>query len=130
MSFNELKRKVTFRVSRLNEPLKLRTLDLNEFLRRVLWHVPEPRYRTVRACGLYHHHYREKLEACHEQLGGGGIPAGDDELTATGSDEPDGEDWIQAEEYCRICGCLLEVKPIPRAPPPALGLALYPEPSP
>ncbi len=125
VSLDELKRKVTFRVSRLKEPLELRTLDLTEFIRRVLWHVPEPGYRTVRACGLYHHHYREQLEACREQLGGGEIPAEADRT----SDAAEEEDWTEAEEYCRICGSLLEVKAIPRAPPPSVELAHYPEPS-
>ncbi len=131
-SFNKPKRKVTFRVSRLNndEPLELRTLSQKEFIRRVIWHVPETGYRMVRACGLYHHHYREQLEACREQLGGGGIPAEGEEPTSNGSEEPPGEDWIMEEEYCRVCGCLLEVETIPRAPPPSLELVLYPEPSP
>ncbi len=130
VSFGNLKRKVTFRVSRLNnnEPLKLETQTLKEFIRRVLWHVPETGYRIVRACGLYHHHYHEQLEACRELLGGGGIPDEADEAAATGSEEPEA-DWIMAEEYCRNCGCLLEVETIPRAPPTPLRLALYPEPN-
>ena len=56
---------------------------------------------------------------------GGRISAETDEA----SDTPEAEDSIMAEEYCRVCGCLLEVRAIPRAPPPPLELGLYPEPS-
>lgn len=108
---------VTFRVSRKGEPWKEKALPVHEFIRRILWHVPETGYRVVRACGLYHHHYREELEACREQLGGGGIPGEVDSPPASGSEEPADEEWILAEEYCRICGCLLEIEVIPRAPP-------------
>ncbi len=130
VSFNQLKRNVTFRVSRKNEPLDLRTLALKEFVRRILWHVPETGYRVVRACGLYHHHYREQLERCREQLGGGGISADAEGPTANSGEEPSDEEWILVEDYCRICGCLLETEAIPRAPPPTLELAPYPEPLP
>ncbi len=130
VSFDQLKRNVKFRVSRKNEPLELRTLALKEFVRRILWHVPETGYRVVRACGLYHHHYREQLERGREQLGGGGISADAAAPTANSGEEPSDEEWILVEDYCRICGCLLETEAIPRAPPPTLELAPYPEPLP
>ena len=131
VSVDQRTKEVSFRVSRKGEPLELRTLSFNEFIRRILWHVPESGYRVVRACGLYHHHYREQLEACREQLGGGGIPARVEPPPAGGSEEPADEEWILDEEYCRICGCLLEVESIPRPPPmPAPGLAETPVGSP
>ncbi len=133
VSLDKQNKTVTFRVSRKGEPWQQRTLTIKEFIRRVLWHVPETGYRVVRACGLYHHHYREQLEACREQLGGGGLPTNGepeaDTPTAGGNEEPPDEEWILVEDYCRICGCLLEVKAIPRAPP-APEPAPYPEPSP
>lgn len=108
----------TFRVSRKGEPWSEMTLPVRELIRRILWHVPPTGYRVVRACGLYHHHYREQLEACREQLGVGEAPgSAADDPPATEAEELSGEDWVAVEEYCRICGCLLEVENIPRAPP-------------
>ncbi len=125
------KKNVTFRVSRKGEPWEQRTLTVKEFIRRILWHVPETGYRVVRACGLYHHHHREQLEACREQLGGGGIPDDAERPAATGGEEPSDEQWLLVEDYCRICGCLLETKTVPRAPPEAEPApAPYPEPIP
>ncbi len=110
---------VTIRISRRNEPVKTRKISVEDFIDRVLLHVPRPGYRVVRSCGLYHHHYAEQLEACRQQLGGGHVPA-DDEATpsATTTEDPDDESWVMREDYCRICGCLLETQTIPRGPPP------------
>ncbi len=106
---------VTFRVSRRGEKLKTVTLPVGTFIGRVLLHVPRPGYRMVRSCGLYHHYYAEQLEGCRQQLGGGHILP-----TADPSDEDvDGAkcDSLR-EDYCPICGCLLEIEVIPRGPPP------------
>lgn len=109
----------TLRVSRKGEPWREMTLPVGELIRRILWHVPPTGYRVVRACGLYHHHYREQLEACRKQLDGSENQADAAGPSATEAEETTGEDWVAVEEYCRICGCLLEVENIPRAPPPA-----------
>ncbi len=64
---------VRFRTSRKGEKFQAMTLAIGEFIQRLLEHVPPIGYRMVRACGLYHHHYREQLEACRQQLGGGTV---------------------------------------------------------
>ncbi len=117
---------VTFRVSRKDEPWKEMRLSISELIRRILMHVPPIGYRVVRSFGLYHHHYREQLEACRQKLGGGGIPESADTAAEVDREEPPEDDWLRVEEYCRICGCLLEVEAIPRAPPPP-ELARYME---
>ena len=78
----------------------------------------------VRACGLYHHYYAEQLEACRAQLGGGTIPEIDDDISASATKESVEEERPPEEEYCRVCGCQLEIEVLPRAPPPP-RLAIY-----
>ncbi len=111
--------KITLRVSRRDEPLKTVKLPVIEFIGRVLVHVPRPGYRVVRSCGLYHHYYREQLEACRQQLGDvDDLVDEKPEVPEKDSDDPDDDSWVMREDYCRICGCLLETKTIARGPPP------------
>ena len=101
-------------------------LTVSNFIGRVLLHVPRPGYRVVRSCGLYHHYYAEQLEACRLQLGGGHIPNDDETVADIDTEDPDPDDdsWVLREDYCRICGCLLEIETVPRGPP-APELARY-----
>ena len=96
------------------------TLAVGDFIGRLLEHVPPIGYRMVRTCGLYHHHYREQLEDCRRQLGGGTVPDDDalagDEATETEADRA--RDLALEDLFCPVCGCLLEIEAIPRAPPP------------
>ena len=117
-------RTVTFRISRKGEKLRLMELSLSEFIRRILLHVPPKGYRVVRACGLYHHYYSEQLEICRAQLGGGGIPDPDPEAPDDEAVDSIGNDRSSEEEYCRVCGCRLEIEVLPRGPPPP-ELAIY-----
>ncbi len=110
--------KVTFRVSRRKEPLKTETVSVEDFIGRILLHVPRPGYRVVRSCGLYHHYYAEQLEVCRELLGGGHVPADVEPEEPATADDPDDDSWVMREDHCRICGCLLETKNLPRGPPP------------
>lgn len=50
---------------------KLKTLSLcrEEFIDRILWHVPETGRHTTRHYGLYGHKARARRVACREQLG-------------------------------------------------------------
>ncbi len=110
---------VTFRVSRRGEQLKTMKLSVIDFIGRVLQHVPRPGYRVVRSCGLYHHYYREQLEDCRRQLGDAcDLVDEKPEVSEKDHDDPDDDSWVMREDYCRICGCLLETKAIPRGPPP------------
>lgn len=43
------------------------TLSIEQFTRRWLRHVPEKGQRVLRVLGLYHHAYRDRLEACRAQ---------------------------------------------------------------
>ena len=119
MRLDKEKGNVLFRVSRRGEKLQTMELPVNDFMGRVLLHVPRPGYRVVRSCGLYHHYYAEQLEACRRQLGGG-HPSINDQPEAANDDTADSDDkcWVMHEDYCRICGCELEGKKIPRGPPP------------
>ncbi len=81
--------------------------------------MPRPGYRVVRSCGLYHHHYAEQREACRQQLGGVDDQVDDNpEVSNSDTDDPDDDSWVMREDYCRICGCLLESEASPRGPPP------------
>ena len=114
MNIDRDEEKVTFRTSRKGEPLRKTELDFGTFIKRILIHVPPVGYRVVRACGLYHNHYAEKLEACRRHLGGEvEIDEPPEEVDGCGDDDTSIED-----DYCPVCGCLLEVEVIPRAPPP------------
>jgi hypothetical protein len=69
--------RVTFRYRNWREidrdgraPSALLTLTVDEFLRRLLTHVPRPNTRTVRGWGLYAHTARPALEVARAQLGG------------------------------------------------------------
>ena len=48
-----------------------KTLELTrqQFIERILWHVPETGQHTVRHYGLYSHHSRAKRNLCRRQLG-------------------------------------------------------------
>ena len=124
LGIDQDKRTVTFRVSRKGEKFLQMQLDVREFIGRILLHVPPIGYRVVRTCGLYHHHYAQLREACREQLGGGQPQLDIEPPPAADGDEPEEEQWTLEEDYCPVCGCLLEVEAIPRAPPP-LELAKY-----
>ena len=103
----------TFRVSRKGERWREMTLPIHELIRRILWHVPQTNYRVVRACGLYHHHYREQLEACRQQLGGGNAPAVADSPCATETAEPPDEEWILVEETAASAAVSSKSRPFP-----------------
>ena len=69
-------REVTFRYHDNHDPhadgkgrLKLMTLPLEEFIRRVLLHVPPPHTQVVRFYGLYHHSQAADLARCRAHLG-------------------------------------------------------------
>jgi hypothetical protein len=68
LSFDD--QQVTFRYRERDETRSWRTLSLDrdEFLDRLLTHLPEPGARVVRSCGLYHHAWREALERCRQQI--------------------------------------------------------------
>ena len=111
---------VRFRTSRKGEKLQTMTLTVGDFIGRLLEHVPPIGYRMVRACGLYHHHYRAQLEDCRRQLGGGTVPDDDalegDDATETEADRA--RELALEDLFCPVCGSLLEIEAIPRAPPP------------
>ena len=45
------------------------TLSTEDFLQRLLRHVPPPKTRVVRCYGLYHHSHGDALATCRTQLG-------------------------------------------------------------
>ncbi len=45
------------------------TLHHDEFMRRILWHIPEKGHQRIRYYGLYHSHKKALRQQCREQLG-------------------------------------------------------------
>ena len=61
---------VTFRYrDHRDDTDKLLTVTAEEFLQRVLWHVPERGLQAIRAYGLYGRHAHALREQCRAQLG-------------------------------------------------------------
>lgn len=85
---------------------KRMALSSEEFLRRLFWHVPEPRSHAVRLYGLYGRNQRAVCEACREAL-----PSS--EAGRRRSRNPDGPG--NERRSCSICGApiasIAEVRP-------------------
>jgi hypothetical protein len=91
-------------------------LPMEDFLPRLLLHVPGPGQRVVRSYGLYHHHTRAALERCRGQLP---PPVRRRPRTAKTTPKP------RAENRRRVCGRpVLRRWRLPRTsiPPPHPGL--------
>ena len=76
------------------------TLPADQFLQRLLLHVPPPRMQTVRGYGLYANTKAEVLDRCRQKLGQGPVEKPDklgwqDYCTGQGERHP---------ECCPICG--------------------------
>lgn len=93
---------------------KQMTLTTDQFMQRVLWHVPEPGQHTVRHYGLYAHQGRDKRAICRVHLG-----------QAPEQVELDPLDWARFMAQigrgqagrCSICGkALLRCVDVPRTP--------------
>ena len=78
---------------------KVKSLSLNrdEFMRRILWHVPEPGIHVVRHYGLYASKNQNKRKGCREEIGG--IKEAE---IKTGKEEESTLDWC-----CEECGTSL-----------------------
>jgi hypothetical protein len=79
---------------------QLLTLEIAEFLRRLLLHVPTPGMRVVRSYGLYHHTHREELEQARVLLGGGQI--NEDDRQDEGA-EAGGRAEVPEPSRCPVC---------------------------
>jgi hypothetical protein len=77
-----------------DKKIKTLSLTMQEFIRRLLWHVPVPGLHVVRHYGLYAAPCRGKRNLCRETLGGEWEEDISDERT---DKEPFA--W-----YCRTCG--------------------------
>lgn len=53
-----------------NQKVKPLSLKRDEFMRRILWHVPEMGIHVVRHYGLYASKSQNKRDCCREQIGG------------------------------------------------------------
>jgi hypothetical protein len=93
---------------------KQMTLSTENFIQRVLWHVPEPGQHTVRHYGLYAHHGRDKRSLCRMHLGQAPEQATVDPL-----------DWVRFMSQigrrnagkCSVCGkALLRCDDVARSP--------------
>lgn len=105
------------------EKVALMDLPVDQFLARLLQHVPSRNAVLVRSYGLYHHSQRADLAACREILGQPPVEA------------PEFLDWQTYcsergnahPERCPVCGKpLVKIENIPRwalAPPPIVNVA-------
>jgi hypothetical protein len=55
-------------------------LSYDEWMRRVLWHIPEKGQHRIRYYGLYHAHKKEQRQACRRELAQTPEPEGPSEL--------------------------------------------------
>ncbi len=88
------------------------TLSSEEFVQRVLWHVPERGMQVVRHYGLYGRQGQELRDKCRAQLGQ--LP---EEKLATLDLQSYWEKTGHPEKMCcPVCGeRLIRVGPVPRA---------------
>ncbi len=80
-----------------DQKIKQLTLMMPEFIRRLLWHVPEPHVHVVRHYGLYASQCREKRLKCHALFG-----RINDILGDTGEKIKNEVHW-----NCAVCGALM-----------------------
>jgi hypothetical protein len=75
------------------------TVSIEEFIRRYIQHIPEPRSVHVRSYGIYAHGKKEELETCRELLGQQPVMAVEKinwkDLF---------EKWEEHPEKCPVCG--------------------------
>lgn len=77
-----------------DQKVKVLKLKINEFMRRILWHVPEIGVHVVRHYGLYASNNLKKRNMCRQVVGG------IDEVNInTGKDSVDTINWC-----CKVCG--------------------------
>jgi len=77
-----------------DQKVKTQTLKLDEFMRRILWHVPEIGVHVVRHFGLYASKSQKRRDLCREEIGG--IKESD---RKAGKEDTDTIDWC-----CERCG--------------------------
>jgi hypothetical protein len=85
------------------------TLSVDDFVSRLLSHIPAPNTRTVRGWGLYAHTQRHRLEQSRSQL-----PVGTDQPQRIHTARPN------HPLYCQVCGTRLIVTLISRSSDPLL----------
>ena len=81
-----------------DQKIKQMRLTITEFIRRILWHVPEPGVHVVRYYGVYATQSCKKLNQCRALLGGL-----KQELTKSSKEIADAVQW-----YCGTCGAAME----------------------
>jgi len=74
--------------------IKILTLKMDEFMRRILWHVPEIGVHVVRHFGLYASKNQKKRNICRKIVGGL-----DEPVNKSGKETKDTIDWC-----CTVCG--------------------------
>ena len=97
-------------------------LTYDEFMRRLLWHIPEKGQHRVRYYGLYHAHKKAQRQACRLALAQAPEPEGPSHLLSWEAFL--GRLGLTPRRTCPICGAQLIAVALQRtanqnAPPPA-----------
>ena len=96
------------------------SLPLNEFLDRLLLHIPQPGTQVVRGYGLYSRTDKEALRRCREQLG----PGREAVMLARRPCSRPVRSPLDTLRFCPVCARpRVRGEDLPRsgAPPPALS---------
>ncbi len=88
------------------------TLHHDEFMRRILWHIPEKGHQRIRYYGLYHSHKKDQRQRCRKQLDQCPEP----EVQKLSLEQYLAQLGIKQPENCPVCGARLVTGPLPVTP--------------
>ena len=107
--------RITFRYTdhqdNTNKPC---TLHHDEFMRRILWHIPEKGHQRIRYYGLYHSHKKALRQQCRDQLGQSPESAAEAQLLSW--EQYLEQLGVSQPEHCPVCGARLVSSPLPVTP--------------
>lgn len=90
------------------------TLHHDEFMRRILWHIPAKGHQRIRYYGLYHSHKKQQRQQCREQLNQS--PEAAVEVQRLSLEEYLRKLGISQPECCPVCGAQLVTIPVAATP--------------
>jgi len=94
---------------------KSETLPIEEFIRRLLWHVPPPNLQTIRHYGLYTSAKKAQYQQCRAILPKSATADIERVATSAAAKKDDGDGRVSLDEYvqqrsrCPVCGKKLQI---------------------